>query len=274
MTLAVEDDDGDVLDTAGERLGDSPQVVRNGCRDVDDLGRLGADDELLHVWDVRVVHGAALGQRDRRDAAGKSARHEARAVDGIDGDVDLGRAAVAHLLAYVEHRRFVLLPLADDDEPGHVDEAEAAAHGVDRRLVSCLLLVAPHEARCSQRSTLGDTHQLERQVAVDRSAEIARRLACHRGHERRRFYVRGRRPETPNAVSAPAADRTPSARAAANMASSSRSAAAQAPRNPPARASPAPVGSTTASTGCAGRSTTALAVTRAAPSGPRLTTTA
>ena len=80
-------------------------------------------------------HRAALGERDGRDATGDAASHQARAVDRIDGDVDRRGVAVADLLADVEHRRLVLLALADDDDTVHVDEPEAPAHRVDGGLV-------------------------------------------------------------------------------------------------------------------------------------------
>ena len=51
-------------------------------------------------------------------------RGERGAVDRVDGDVGLGRRAVADALAVEEHRRFVLLALADDDDAVH-------RHGVE-----------------------------------------------------------------------------------------------------------------------------------------------
>ena len=57
-------------------------------------------------------------------------RGQPRAFERVDGHVDLGAAAAPHLLAVVEHRRLVLLPLADDDDAAHGDGVEHRAHGV------------------------------------------------------------------------------------------------------------------------------------------------
>ena len=70
---------------------------------------------------------------------------QARALERIDGDVDLGRRAVADRLAVVEHRRLVLLALADDDDAVHGDRVEHVAHGVDGGLVGGLLVAAADE---------------------------------------------------------------------------------------------------------------------------------
>ena len=82
---------------------------------------LAAGDDLLHVdARARVEHRAALGDGDDRQRIGLPLRHQARAVDRVDGDVHLRRVAGADALAVVEHRRLVLLPLADDDHAVHV----------------------------------------------------------------------------------------------------------------------------------------------------------
>ena len=56
--------------------------------------------------------------------------------------VDARLQAVADLFTEIEHRRLVLLPLADHDHATHVDRSEARAHGVYGSLVR-LLLHAP-----------------------------------------------------------------------------------------------------------------------------------
>ena len=76
------------------------------------------------------------------------------------------RAAVADLLAVEEHRRFVLLALADHDDAVHRDRVEHEAHRVDRGAVGGELVAAPDPAGGGQRSRLGDPHQLQREVAV------------------------------------------------------------------------------------------------------------
>ena len=128
---------------------------------------LGAAGDLLHVdARARVEHRALLRERDHRQCRGHPARREARALERVDGDVDLGRAAVADPLAVVEHRRLVLLALADDDGAVHRDGVEEQPHRVDGGLVGRLLVAAPDPARGGERRGLGHAHELEREVAV------------------------------------------------------------------------------------------------------------
>ena len=89
MAGAVEDHRGDVVDVLAERLGDGLEVGLHGRVDVDRIGGLGADRDLVHV-DARagVEHRAALGDADDRDRVVASERGERRALDRVDGDVD------------------------------------------------------------------------------------------------------------------------------------------------------------------------------------------
>ena len=92
-----------------------------------------------------------------------------------------GRAAVADLLAVEEHRRFVLLALADHDDAVHRDRVEHEAHRVDGGAVGGQLVAAADPAGGGERRRLGDPDQLQREVAVGlrlaRSPSIgARRL--------------------------------------------------------------------------------------------------
>ena len=68
VTRAVEDHRGDVVDVLALRLGDRFEVGLDRRVDVDDVGGLGPDRDLVHV-DARagVEHRAALGDRDHRD---------------------------------------------------------------------------------------------------------------------------------------------------------------------------------------------------------------
>ena len=77
-----------------------------------------------------------------------------------------GRAAVADLLAVEEHRRFVLLALADHDDAVHRDRVEHVAHRVDGGAVGGDLVAAADPAGGGQGGGLGDAHQLQRDVAV------------------------------------------------------------------------------------------------------------
>ena len=80
------------------------------------------------------------------------------------------------LLAVVEHRGLVLLPLADHDDAVHRDRIEDKAHRVDRSLVSGDLVAAADPAGGSKGGGLGDTHELEGQIAVG----LGRGGALHR----------------------------------------------------------------------------------------------
>jgi hypothetical protein len=72
------------------------------------------------------------------------------------------------VLAVVEHRRLVLLALADHHDAVHVHGVQHRVHPVDRRLVGGLLVPLPHQASRRQGGRLGDADELEREVAVDR----------------------------------------------------------------------------------------------------------
>ena len=77
-----------------------------------------------------------------------------------------GPGAVADLLAVEEHRRLVLLALADDDDAAHRDRVEHQPHRVDRGLVGGDLVAAPDPARRERGGRLGDADELEREVPV------------------------------------------------------------------------------------------------------------
>ena len=77
-----------------------------------------------------------------------------------------GGRAVADLLAVVEHRRLVLLALADHHQAVHRDRLQHVAHAVDGGLVGGLLVAASHQRRGGQRGGLGHAHELQREVAV------------------------------------------------------------------------------------------------------------
>ena len=91
-----------------------------------------------------------------------------RPLERVDGDVDLRPGAVADLLAVEEHRRLVLLPLADHDDAAHRDRVDHEAHQVDGGLVGGVLVAPADPARRAHRRRLGDPDQLEREVSVGR----------------------------------------------------------------------------------------------------------
>ena len=76
--------------------------------------------------------GAPGGHRHDRHCTRPARRGEPRAVDRVDREVDLRARAGAESLADEEHRRLVLLALADDHDPVDVESAERRtqrAHG-------------------------------------------------------------------------------------------------------------------------------------------------
>ena len=160
--------------TAVTSLTFSPSALATASRfafdrrvEVDDVGRGRAGGDLLHV-DARagVEHRAALGHRDHRDRAGPAERGERGAVDRVDRDVDQRRGAVAELLAVVEHRRFVLLALADDDDAVHRHAVEHDAHRLDRGTVGRVLVAAAHPAAGCEGGGLRGPHELHGEVAI------------------------------------------------------------------------------------------------------------
>ena len=116
---------------------------------------------------------------DHRERTRHPERRQARALERIDRDVDLGRGAVADLLAVEQHRGLVLLPLADHDDAVHRHRVEHVAHRVDGGLVGALLVAAPDHPRGRQRRRLGDAHQLEREVAVRPAGNLNAHRTAH-----------------------------------------------------------------------------------------------
>ena len=177
---AVEHDHHEVADRDAALLGDALQDVLDRIGEREQVRQVGAARELLHV-DARagVEHRAARRDRDHRERVGHALGGQRRALERIDGDVDLGAGAVADLLAVVEHRRFVLLALADHDDAVHVDGVEERAHAVHGGLVGRDLVAAPDLPRRRQRAALGGADDLEREVTVrDRRHRCQSILRC------------------------------------------------------------------------------------------------
>ena len=167
MPVALEHDDRDLARLDPLRLGDALDVLSRWCVDVDDVDSLGPAGDLVHVdRRTREEHRPALGDRDHGDRVRLALGGEARALERVDRDVDLRAVAVADLLAVVEHRRLVLLALADHDDAAHLHAVEDGAHRVDGGLVGGFLLAATDPASRSHRTGLGDAHELQRDVAI------------------------------------------------------------------------------------------------------------
>ena len=119
--------------------------------------------------------------RHHGDRVRQTVRHEIRAFDRIDRDVDL-EAAAADFLADEEHRRFVALALADDDAPGDFHLVQRFAHLLDGRAVGGVAFAASHPARSRQRRGFGHFYEVERMDRVLRERPGVER-AMPRGYK-------------------------------------------------------------------------------------------
>src|SRR5574337_1991817 len=81
-------------------------------------------------------------------------------------------------LAIEEHGRLGFLAFTDDDHTVDFDRPEHPTHGMDGRLITRVLLPAPHPSSCGQRGGLGHADQLKRKIAPQ--AFIHRQHAVHR----------------------------------------------------------------------------------------------
>ena len=104
----------------------------------------GPDRDLLHV-DARagVEHRAPLGDGDDGDRVALAERGQGGAVDRVDGDVGERLRSVSDELAVEQHRSFVLLTLADDDDAAHRDGRQHRSHCFDRRPIGTDLVAPP-----------------------------------------------------------------------------------------------------------------------------------
>src|SRR6185312_11752637 len=92
--------------------------------------------------------------------------HQGGPVDGVHGEVAIRAQPVADLFAVVEHWRLVFFALADDYHAAHRHRGDELAHRVDGGPVAAFLVAAAHPAAGRHRAGLGDSHQLQRQVAI------------------------------------------------------------------------------------------------------------
>ena len=118
---------------------------------------------------------AAFGRREHGDGVGRAGRAQVRALERIDGDVDLVEArrprAVdvlgvdqADLFADVEHRRLVALAFADDDGAVDRHRVHHLAHRLDGDLVGLVTVALPHRVRARDGGLLDDAQKFEREV--------------------------------------------------------------------------------------------------------------
>jgi hypothetical protein len=138
--------------------------------------------DLVHVdGGARVEHRPPLGERYHRERVRLADRGQACPVDRVHGDVARGTLAVAHRLAVVEHRRFVLLALADHDDAVHRDRIDHQAHRVHGGLVGADLVTAPDPPAGGKGSRLGHAYELERAVPVGSLVHRGRLLGSGAG---------------------------------------------------------------------------------------------
>ena len=171
----VEHGDDQVVDVAGQRPRDGPQVVGDRGIEIDHVARRRRDDQLLHVEVGRVQQAAPLRRRKHGNRAGSAGGAEVRALERIDRDVHLRRAEPAaavddvgepDLLADEQHRRLVALALADHDGAVDGHRVELAPHRRHRRLVRLGAVALPHRLRAGDGGLLDDAEELEREVGV------------------------------------------------------------------------------------------------------------
>ena len=173
VARALEHGHRDVLRSLAAALRDPAQVLGDRGVELDDVGDVARHRELLHVdARARVEHRPPLGDRDDRDRVRQALGRQRRAVDGVDGQVDRRRGAGPDALAVVEHRRLVLLTLADDHDPVHLHRLQHRPHRVHGRLVHAFLVAPAHVASGGDRGRLRDAHELERKVAVGVAPEL------------------------------------------------------------------------------------------------------
>ena len=94
VARAVEHDDHHVADVGALALGDQPDRLAERPVEVEQVGDVRAAGHLLHVdARARVEHRALLGERDHGERARAALRAQARALERVDGDVDLAAAS-------------------------------------------------------------------------------------------------------------------------------------------------------------------------------------
>ena len=176
VARAVEHDDHDVADVDALALGDQPERLGQRAG----RGRAGRRSRRRRPSSPCRRRGRGRTScRARRSAMTRERARHARArvsrvpSSGSTAMSTCGRRAVADVLAVVEHRRLVLLALADHDDAVHRDRVEHVAHRVDGRLVGGLLVARGRRARAAASAAASVTRTSSR--ARLRSG---RRAAC------------------------------------------------------------------------------------------------
>ncbi len=168
VTRAIEDADADLFRRHAFRFGERLHVLSRIGVEIDEtVGIAAADGDLVHVDVGRVKQAAALRNRNHRDDVRHRLRRHGRSFERIEGDVDFGSLPGSDFFADEEHRCIVALALADNDAAAHFERVEEAPHAVDRRLVRCVLVTPPDQARGGDCRRFRHPRELKREDAVE-----------------------------------------------------------------------------------------------------------
>ena len=102
----------------------------------------------------------AAARRNRKDSERICHRlgGQRSALKRVEGNVDCWTITCADLFTDIQHRRFITFALTDDDSSLEVDRVEGPPHGIDRRLVSGLLIASANHFVSRNCSDLGDAN--------------------------------------------------------------------------------------------------------------------
>ena len=108
--------------------------------------------------------------------------HRVRALQRIDGNVQLRSLAPSDALADEEHRRFIALAFSDDDHSVEARVLHGLPHSFDRCLIGLVVVAVAHPVCRGDRRGLRYPYQLEARRAIDGNAFERRR--CFDLHRR------------------------------------------------------------------------------------------
>ena len=126
MPRTVEHDYNQILNITFQSPRDIFQIMRDGRVQINGILAGGADDNFVHVAVGCVEQASAFGRRQNSDRSRRPGSAKVCALQGIDGDVDLGnfgavRKFSAYFFADIQHGCLVALALTDDDGATHGD---------------------------------------------------------------------------------------------------------------------------------------------------------
>src|SRR6185437_15367279 len=121
--------------------------------------------DFVHVAVWRVQQRAGVGHGQGRNRARHIFGAKCRALERVDGDVDLRAPFGSYFFTDEQHGRFVHLALADHDRAIDQQFVELAAHGVHCRLVGRLILAMAAQTRGGHRGAFGNSYDLKAEDA-------------------------------------------------------------------------------------------------------------